>query len=58
MRNKLAQSFRQAGALKRLQGQLESGVKTKKGTSDEKIPLTDKDIQRINKEISKLKTKV
>lgn len=46
---------RRQGALQRLEAQLASGVKTKKGTRDEKIPLTDKDIKRINKEIERLK---
>lgn len=49
--------FRQQGALNRLEAQIKSGVKTKKGTRDEKIPLTDKDIKRIEKEIQILKSK-
>ena len=58
MRNKIAQEVRQETALNRLKAQLASGVKTKKGTYDEKIPLTDKDVKRINKEIKKLKVKL
>lgn len=54
MRNKVNQVLRQEEALKRLNTQLASGVKTKKGTRDEKVPLTDKDIKRIGKEIEKL----
>jgi hypothetical protein len=34
-----------------LEKQLKSGVKTKKKTTDVKVPLTDSDIKRINKEI-------
>jgi hypothetical protein len=46
---------RQERALKRLEAQLESGVKTKKGTRDEKVPLTDRDTVRINREITSIK---
>lgn len=49
---------RQKDALKRLQEQLKSGVKTVKGTFDKKENLTEKDIKRINKEISILKERV
>lgn len=45
-------------ALARLEAQLESGEKTVKGTRDQKEPLTDKDVKRINKEIQKLKSKL
>ncbi len=41
-----------------LKQQLESGEKTKKGTKDVKIPLTEKDVKRINKEISILEERV
>lgn len=41
-------------ALARLTQQLTSGVKTKKGTRDEKIPLTKIDIQRIEREMATL----
>ena len=49
---------RRIGALQMLQEQLKSGVKTKKGTVDKKIPLTDKDKTRIEKEIGLLKERV
>lgn len=49
---------RRIGALDMLQEQLKSGVKTKKGTRDEKIPLTDKDKKRLEKEIGILKERV
>lgn len=52
------QRSRKESSLKRLQEQLKSGVKTKKGTRDEKTPLTEKDIKRINKEIEVLKQKL
>lgn len=42
---------RRQGALARLQAQLQSGVKTAKGSRDKKIPLTDQDVKRIEKEI-------
>lgn len=58
MTNKVRKEVKQEGALKRLEAQLASGVKTKKGTHDEKVPLTDKDIKRINKEIKKLEIKL
>ncbi len=45
-------------ALKRLVAQLESGVKTETGSIDKKIPLTDKDIKRISKEITILESKL
>jgi hypothetical protein len=46
---------RQARALGMLEAQLKSGVKTEKKTRDVKIPLTDKDIKRIEYEIDNLK---
>ena len=49
---------RRISALEMLQVQLKSGVKTKKGTVDEKVPLTDKNKQRIEKEIAILKERV
>ena len=49
---------RQSRALKRLEAQLKSGVKTKKGTTNEKEPLTEKDVKRIKKEIAILKDKL
>jgi len=51
-------ALRQKAALDRLYSQLESGVKTKKGTRDEKVPLSDADVKRINKEIKILETKI
>lgn len=47
---------RRINVVKRLEQQLIDGVKTKKNTRDEKIPLTDKDISRINNEIKRLKS--
>jgi hypothetical protein len=49
---------RQKRALARLTAQLESGVKTEIGSRDKKIPLTDKDVKRISKEISILESKL
>ena len=49
--------IRQSNAQKRLEEQLISGVKTQKKTSDVKIPLTEIDVKRINKEIGILKTR-
>lgn len=49
---------RRIGALQMLQEQLKSGVKTEKGTVDKKIPLTEKDKTRIQKEIGLLKERV
>lgn len=54
----VSKAQRQLNALKRLQAQLSSGVKTKKGTKDEKTPLSDYDIKRINKEIQNIETKL
>lgn len=51
-------ALRQKASLQRLQYQLKSGVKTKKGTRDEKIPLSDADIKRIKKEIQILESKL
>jgi NAD(P)H-dependent FMN reductase len=53
-----AKRSRQQRVLEMLEKQLKNGVKTEKGTRDVKIPLTDSDIKRINKEIDNLKTKV
>lgn len=50
--------LRQSNALNRLQEQLKSGVKTEKGNSGNKIPLTESDTKRINKEIGILKSKI
>ena len=48
-----AQKIRRKSALGRLKLQLENGVKPSKETK-ELIPLTEKDIVRINKEITVL----
>ena len=53
-----AKKSRQQRVLALLEKQLKNGVKTQKGTYDVKIPLTDSDVKRINKEIDILKTKV
>jgi len=52
------QRSRKERALAMLEARLESGVTTVKGTRDQKRPLTEKDIKRINKEISSLKSKL
>jgi hypothetical protein len=54
--------IRCSSALKRLQEQLKSGVKTEKKSSVgqknfKKIPLSESDINRINREIERLKSK-
>lgn len=41
-----------------LEHQLKTGVKTQKKTSDVKVPLTEKDINRIKKEIKTLKSRI
>ncbi len=53
----IAKKSRQARVLVKLEAQLKSGVKTKKKTSDVKVPLTDSDVKRINKEIEILKSR-
>lgn len=58
MRNRLTRSLRQERALRRLQEQLASGVKTKKGTISEKVPLTESDKRRITREIESLKARM
>jgi len=45
---------RQESAKKRLEGQLKSNVKTEKGTISTKVPLTEKDVKRITKELEVL----
>ena len=52
------QRSRKECALENLMQQLKSGVKTQKGTRDVKIPLTEKDVKRINNEIGTLKEKL
>jgi hypothetical protein len=54
----LAQKTRKSSVLEMREKQLKSGVKTQKRTTDVKIPLTDNDIKRINKEIETLKSRV
>lgn len=52
------QRSRKVSALARLEKQLQSGVKTTKGTMNEKTPLSEKDIKRIKGEIVKLSKKI
>ena len=52
------QRSRQVRALEMLQHQLKSGVKTQKGTTDVKVPLTDSDRKRLGKEIGILQSKL
>ena len=49
---------RQSRALDMLEAQLKSGVKTEKKTKDVKVPLTDSDRRRLEKEIEILKSKL
>lgn len=49
---------RQQRALAMLEIQLKSGVKTQKKTMDVKIPLTESDKKRIQKEIDLLKSRL
>ena len=50
---------RRSRVIKVLEGQLKSGLKTeKKRTDGHKIPLTEKDIKRIEKEVTTLKERV
>ena len=49
------QKERRSGALNRLESQLENGTKS---TKADNVPLSDKDIKRINKEILVLKQKL
>jgi NAD(P)H-dependent FMN reductase len=53
-----AKRSRQQRVLEMLEKQLKNGLKTEKGTRDVKVPLSDSDKKRINKEIETLKTKV
>ena len=52
-----AKRSRQQRVLEVLEKQLKNGVKTEKGTMNTKIPLTDSDKKRIEREINNLKTK-
>ena len=54
----IPQKQRMQTALEVLQNQLKSGVKTEKKTFDKKVPLTEKDVKRIEKEIQNLKNKL
>lgn len=54
----MLKQFRQEKALKRLEQQLKSGVKTVKGTRDQTESLSEKDIKRITNEIHTLKQKM
>ena len=54
----VAKRSRQQRVLEMLEKQLKNGVKTEKGTMSTKIPLTDFDKKRIEKEINILKIKV
>jgi len=58
LRRGVMRSIRRKSALDLLQTQLKSGVKTQKGTVDKKVPLTDKDKGRIEREIASLKERV
>jgi hypothetical protein len=52
------QRSRQSRALSMLEDQLKSGVKTQKKTRDVKVPLTDSDKRRIEKEMGILQSKL
>lgn len=52
------QRSRQSRVLSMLEHQLKSGVKTQKGTRDVKVPLTDSDKKRIEKEMGILQSKL
>lgn len=49
---------RRERVIERLQGQLESGVKTVKGTVDETTTLTPRDVDRIKAELTVLKERL
>lgn len=53
-----AKRSRQSRVITMLEKQLKSGVKTQKKTTDVKVPLTDSDIKRINKELEILNKSV
>lgn len=53
-----AKRSRQSRVIDMLEKQLKSGVKTQKKTTDVKVPLTDSDTKRINKELEILKSRV
>jgi len=51
----VAKRSRQSRVLNMLEAQLKSGVKTERKTKDVKVPLTDSDRKRIEKEMEILK---
>ena len=53
----IAKKSRQRNVIVMLEKQLKSGVKTQKKTTDVKVPLSDSDIKRINKELETLKSR-
>jgi len=53
-----AKRSRQSRVLSMLEYQLKSGVKTQKKTRDVKVPLTDSDKRRIEKEMGILQSKL
>ena len=54
----VAKRSRQSRVYDMLEAQLKSGVKTEKKTKDVKVPLTDSDRRRIEKEMEVLKSKL
>lgn len=54
----LTQKSRKTRAYDMLENQLKSGMKTQKKTMDVKVPLTDSDKKRIQKEMDNLKKKM
>ena len=52
------QRSRKDRVLSMLQKQLKSGSKTEKKSMDKRIPLTDKDKTRMEKEIETLKSRI
>ena len=53
-----AKRSRQSRVITMLEKQLKSGVKTQKKTTDVKVPLTESDVKRINKELEILTKRV
>lgn len=56
--HKRPKNKRRISALKLLELQLKSGVKTVKGTWNQTTPLLSDDVKRINKQIEILKKKI
>ena len=55
----VAQRSRRERVIKKLEAQLKRGDKTEKiGETSHKVPLTDSNIKRINKELETLKARV